>query len=79
MKLGSLEYFCSCLLPNMKEHLTAPDSQGNCVYCGYHVIQRKVTEADLRAAKFWAETLSEKKREHLELRIKDLRHETKVN
>ena len=79
MKLGDLEYFCNCMLKNHKEHVTAPDSDGNCCYCGYVAIKRPVTDADLRCALKHGDKLEELKREHLELLVKDRRYDEKVN
>lgn len=79
MRIGSVEYFCNCLLKNLKEHVTAPNAEGNCVYCGYVCVKREVTEKDLRTVERWGEEILKKKKEALEILIKDLRHNEKVN
>lgn len=79
MKLGDLEYFCACLLRENKEHKTAATSEGDCVYCGYAVVHRKITEKDLRDHKKYGEELEKRKREALEIFIKDARYNDKVN
>ena len=79
MKLGDLEYFCNCLLKNYKEHTTATDSIGKCVYCGHHAIKRKVTLADLRTIDKQGAKIDKLKREHLEMLVKDRRYDEKVN
>ena len=79
MKLGDLEYFCNCMLKNNKEHVTASTSSGDCVYCGYAVIKRPITEADLRCALKHGDDLEILKREHLEMLVKDRRYDAKVN
>lgn len=79
MKLGESNYFCNCLLKNLTEHLTAPDSEGNCVYCGHYAIHRTVTEADLRCEERHGVNLNKLKREYLEVLVKDRRYDEKVN
>ena len=78
MKIGDLEYFCSCLLKNNREHITAADKEGNCVYCRYSAIQRKVKESDLRCEDRYGEKLESIKREYLEITMKDKIHQEKV-
>lgn len=77
--LGKIQYFCTCLLKNNKEHVVAVDSKERCVYCVHYAIKRKTTEADLRTAQKYGEEIDTKKREHLEMVIKDRRHGEKVN
>lgn len=79
MKLGNLEYFCNCLLKDLKEHVTAPTKDGNCVYCGYAVVKREVTPKDIRVQDKFGEDLKKKKMEALEIFIKDIRYDDKVN
>ena len=79
MKEGDLRHFCNCLLKNHKEHTVAADSKGRCVYCGYHAIERRVTEADIRCEDKYGKKLDTLKREYLEMMIKDRRHNEKVN
>ena len=79
MKLGDLEYFCNCLLKNFKEHTTAPDADGNCVYCGHSAIERQVTQADMRCRDKHGAKIDKLKREHLEMLIRDRRYDEKVN
>jgi hypothetical protein len=77
--LGELKYFCNCLLKNHKEHKVAVDSDEKCVYCGHYAIKRKVTEADIRTENKYGDKIDRLKREHLEIIIKDRRHNEKVN
>lgn len=79
MKLGNLEYFCNCLLKDLKDHVTAPTEEGNCVYCGYAVVKREVTPKDIRVESKYKEELYKKKMEALEIFVKDLRYYEKVN
>lgn len=79
MKVGQIEYFCNCLLKNLKEHVVAKDSEGRCVYCGHHAIKRAVTDSDIRCNEKHGAKLEQLKREHLEIIIKDRRHNEKVN
>ena len=78
MKLGDLEYFCNCLLENYKEHVTAADHAGDCVYCGHCAIKRPVTAADIRTETKYGAKIDRLKREHLEMLVKDRRYEEKV-
>ena len=77
--LNTLRYFCNCLLKNHKEHVVAVDKEEKCVYCGHYAIKRKTTEADLRTDEKYGTEIDAKKREHLEMIIKDRRHGEKVN
>lgn len=79
MEIGDLEYFCACLLKNNREHVVAADKKGNCVYCRYSALQRRVKESDLRCEDRYGEELDRVKREHLEILMKDRRHDEKVN
>jgi len=79
VKLGALEYFCNCITKNYKEHVTAPDSEGNCVYCGHHAIKRQITMVDIRYHEKNGDRINLLKREYLEVIIKDRRYAEKVN
>jgi len=79
LKEGQLDYFCNCLLTNYKEHTVSADKEGNCVYCGHHALLRPATAVDVRASIKWEERLHKIKMEHLEMLIKDRRHNEKVN
>ena len=79
MKLGDMEYFCNCMLKNYKEHLTAPDHSGDCVYCGHAAIKRPVIASDLRTEIKHGANIDKLKREHLEMLVKDRRYDEKVN
>lgn len=79
MKLGEIEYFCNCLLKNLKEHVVAKDKDGKCVYCRHHTIKRCVTESDIKCDEKHGAALDKIKREYLEIIIKDRRHDAKVN
>jgi len=79
VKLGELEYFCNCLLKSYREHVTAPDNDGNCVYCGHHAVHRPITDSDIRRDKKYGEKINKLKREYLEVLVKDMRYDEKVN
>tara|TARA_R100001244_G_scaffold127320_3_gene97875 strand:+ start:177 stop:416 length:240 start_codon:yes stop_codon:yes gene_type:complete len=79
MILGEMEYFCNCMLKNYKEHVTAPDAQGNCVYCGHCAVHRKIVPSDIRTEEKHGKKIDEKKREHLDMFAKDRRYDEKVN
>lgn len=78
MKEGSVHYFCNCLLQNFKDHITAVDNEGCCLYCKHHAVQRKATESDVRGNIKWNDRLQAAKMEHLKILIKDKRHQEKV-
>jgi len=79
MRLGNLEYFCNCLLKDLKEHITASTKDNCCAYCGYAVVKREVTPKDIRVQEKFGEELEKKKMEALEIYVKDIRHNEKVN
>lgn len=79
IKEGDLEYFCNCLLKNYKDHVTAIDKEGCCVYCGYHAVLRHAKAVDVRSETKWKDRIKKAKMEHLELLIKDRRHGEKCN
>lgn len=79
MIIGENDYFCNCLWSRPTEHITVPDKHGCCVYCGYHAIHREVVDADIRCEEKHGDELNRLKREYLEVIIKDLRHNEKVN
>lgn len=79
MKKGDITYFCNCLLKNLKDHGTATDSSGNCVYCGHACVRREVTEKDIRNEYKHGKVLLEKKKEALDLLVKEIRHKEKIN
>ena len=79
MRIGQIEHFCNCLLSNLKEHLVAADSEGRCVYCRHSVITREVKLSDITCEETHGEKLKKIKMEHLEILMKDLRHDSKVS
>jgi len=79
MKLGENATFCSCLLKNLKEHQTAADDEGCCVYCGYYVINREVTPKDIREAEKFKEELKAKKLQAIDVLAKEKRHGESIN
>lgn len=79
MKLGRIEHFCNCLLHNLREHVTAIDEEGDCLYCGHVAVKREITEKDIRTDLKYGQELEKKKFEALELYVKEQIHGEKIN
>jgi hypothetical protein len=62
-----------------KDHLTVTDEEGHCLYCGFAAVKRDVKEKDVRDHAKHEIELERKKFEALEIYVKDLRYEDKVN
>ena len=84
MKIGDKKHFCTCLLdrPNsegLKEHVTMPDEEGCCIYCGYYTMERKVTKHDLNTVEKYGRKIEELKKQALDLYAKERIHAEKIN
>lgn len=78
MRIGQYKSFCSCLLKNEVEHVTEK-VDGQCVYCGYFVMDRKVTRKDMRTNLKYRHKLRQAKEESLSVFAKERRHREKIN
>lgn len=86
MKIGSIEYFCTCLSDELlnkdktgQEHIVSVDNRGNCVYCKHSGIRREVNADDIDFNRRYNNSLEKIKFSYLEILMKDKFHKEKVN